>query len=450
MEDVLYKFHKLDIKKGDGSLFLMDQRLIWMIENRNTVAVSHPYADIKLSIHNCKIRRQKSHVFSSKISPEGKAKVQLQVVLHNGVSSTFHFINKNGLQAQLIDRDKVKEMLQSLLPKFKRKVQRFINLHLFVTYSFITFLDRQGIGGKNKLLSSNPALLQLYKDLKQKQQPQDIGPFIYYMNQLLTILIVGVSGAFLAGIKPQTDGCNGLKYNITPDIIECMVQDISCRQKKVYRQCPIKTDRIPILDQVFPITLFSQVHSIDRKYAESKDIFTECGKIDDQEMKKDIQSGVDDPLVDITEFEDKTLGEGYGNTTEKPPSNTGTVSQAMIKRFNQHSIMVLKATKNKVNDTTTQNGADPKTSKTNGVTDNNEKQEVEPVSKKQKILEKITYDDLEDIDENKNRTTSNLSLSKVERYLHGPVPDSTTEYLNPKRGLVSFTRNPSRNKTVDT
>lgn len=78
----------------------------------------------------------------------------------------------------------------------------------------------------------------------------------------------------------------------------------------------------------------------DRKYAESKDIFTECGKIDDQELKKDIQIGVNDPLVNITEFEDKTIDEGYGTVVEKPSSNTGTISQAMIKRFNQHSIMV--------------------------------------------------------------------------------------------------------------
>lgn len=78
----------------------------------------------------------------------------------------------------------------------------------------------------------------------------------------------------------------------------------------------------------------------DRKYAESKDIFTECGKIDDQEMKKDIQKGVNDPLVNLTEFEDKTLDEGYGTATTKLSTSTGTVSQAMIKRFNQHSIMV--------------------------------------------------------------------------------------------------------------
>lgn len=47
MEDVLLQVARVKYKKGDGSLFLMDQRLIWMLENRDTVVVSHPYADIK-------------------------------------------------------------------------------------------------------------------------------------------------------------------------------------------------------------------------------------------------------------------------------------------------------------------------------------------------------------------------------------------------------------------
>lgn len=57
-------------------------------------------------------------------------------------------------------------------------------------------------------------------------------------------------------------------------------------------------------------------------------------------MKKDIQAGVNDPLVNLTEFEDKTLDEGFGGSIEKAPNSVSTVSQAMIKRFNQHSIMV--------------------------------------------------------------------------------------------------------------
>ena len=81
-----------------------------------------------------------------KISPDGKAKVQLQIVLHDGSNSTFHFVNKGGTQAQILDREHVKETIQSILPNCKPKVD--------------SELER-----KNKLLTDNPRLLQLYKDL---------------------------------------------------------------------------------------------------------------------------------------------------------------------------------------------------------------------------------------------------------------------------------------------
>ncbi|CAG9767034.1 unnamed protein product [Ceutorhynchus assimilis] len=382
-EDVLLQVANVRYKKGDGSLFLMDQRLIWMVENRDTVAVSHAYADIK----------------SQKISPEGKAKVQLQVVLHSGASSTFHFTNKNGLQGQLADRDRVKDMLQTLLPKFKRKVDKELE-------------------EKNKLLSTNPTLLQLYKDLvmtevvsseefwtqhaqqytqKTKQAPQEIG----------------VSGAFLADIKPQTDGCNGLKYNITPDIIECIFKTYPAVKKKFIENVPTKLTEAQFWTKFFQSHYFHR----DRKYAENKDLFTECGKSDDQEMKRDIQAGVDDPLVNLTEFDDKTLEEGFGGSNEKPTSNISTVSQAMIKRFNQHSIMVLKATKNKLNDT--ENPTESSTSKA---------PVEEPVNKRQKIKHKITYDDLESNEEANGNI--HLKLSKVERYLHGPMPDTIPDSIS--------------------
>lgn len=51
MEDVLLQVPQVRYKKGDGTLFLMDQRLIWMVENKDTVAVSHLYADIKCNSH---------------------------------------------------------------------------------------------------------------------------------------------------------------------------------------------------------------------------------------------------------------------------------------------------------------------------------------------------------------------------------------------------------------
>lgn len=61
-------------------------------------------------------------ISAQKISPAGKPKVQLQVALHDGTSSTFHFVNPAGAEAQAKDRDQVKSMLQNLLPKFKRQI----------------------------------------------------------------------------------------------------------------------------------------------------------------------------------------------------------------------------------------------------------------------------------------------------------------------------------------
>lgn len=98
-------------------------------------------------------------------------------------------------------------------------------------------------------------------------------------------------------------------------------------------------------------TKFFQSHYFhrDRINVGTKDLFTECAKIDDQELKKDIQAGIDDPMVDITGFDNVGLNEMYDSGTGKSDKASGNiVHQSMIKRFNQHSIMVMKANKNQL------------------------------------------------------------------------------------------------------
>lgn len=46
-EDVLLQVPQVRYKKGDGTLYVMDQRIAWMLENRDTVSVSHQFQDIK-------------------------------------------------------------------------------------------------------------------------------------------------------------------------------------------------------------------------------------------------------------------------------------------------------------------------------------------------------------------------------------------------------------------
>ena len=59
---------------------------------------------------------------AQKISPDTKEKVQLQVILHDGSANTFLFNNAQGRQIQMQDRESVKEILQQMIPKFKRKI----------------------------------------------------------------------------------------------------------------------------------------------------------------------------------------------------------------------------------------------------------------------------------------------------------------------------------------
>ncbi|XP_066587636.1 general transcription factor IIH subunit 1 isoform X1 [Prorops nasuta] len=396
-EDVLMQIGQVRYKKGDGTLYVMNERIAWMLDNKDTVSVSHKYTDIK----------------SQKISPEGKSKIQLQVVLHDGSSSTFHFVNRNGQEAQIKDRDEVKELLQQLLPKFKRKVNKELE-------------------EKNRMLQENPALLQLYRDLVMTQVISSEEFWSqhaaeYAQAKKCQRQEIGVNSAFLADIKPQTDGCNGLKYNLTVDIIECIFKTYPAVKRKHQENVPHKLSESDFWTKFFQSHYFHR----DRINTGTKDLFTECAKIDDQELKKDIQSGINDPLVDIASFEDQTLDENYGSGLSRSDKASGNiVHQSMIKRFNQHSIMVLKAGTARQNVQTVQpqmtNGSTPSASKSMIPLPNREAnsnlEDSCTKSKKLRIQEKLRY---EDLDKSCDMIVSNgppLNLTQIDRYLHGPVP----------------------------
>lgn len=50
IEDVLMQVSQVRYKKGDGTLYVMNERIAWMLDNRDTVSVSHKYADIKCKV----------------------------------------------------------------------------------------------------------------------------------------------------------------------------------------------------------------------------------------------------------------------------------------------------------------------------------------------------------------------------------------------------------------
>lgn len=132
-EEVLLVVKKVRQKKQDGTLYLMAERIAWSPEGKDRFTVSHLYADLRCEsliksspkILCVLVAPTRSTLLllcaGQKISPDGKAKIQLQLVLHTGESTTFHFVNES---TALKDREAAKELLQQLLPKFKKKANK--------------------------------------------------------------------------------------------------------------------------------------------------------------------------------------------------------------------------------------------------------------------------------------------------------------------------------------
>lgn len=390
-EDVLLQMGAVRYKKGDGTLYVMNARIAWMAENRDKVTVSHRFEDIKVQ----------------KISPEGKPKIQLQLVMNDGNNSTFHFVNANGARAQIEDRDRVKDLIQKLLPNFKRKVDKELEQ-------------------KNRILTENPHLLQMYKDLVITQVLTSDEFWATHAKQYTTQQTnqkqdIGVSGAFLADIKPHTDGCNGLKYNLTTDVIACIFKTYPAVKRKYAEYVPAKLKESEFWTKFFQSHYFHR----DRIVSGTKDIFNECGKIDDQTLKKAVAQNAGDVLLDVSKFEDNSLEDGFGGSAgDKSGVNSGNiVHQNMIKRFNQHSTMVLNTCLN--------NGEPDANGASNGEKSTATDQDVVdgfsgPTNKRLRIMEKLVYDDLSsetnDTDEvDAAHQANQLNLQKIERYLQGPV-----------------------------
>ncbi|XP_026094309.1 general transcription factor IIH subunit 1-like [Carassius auratus] len=395
-EEVLLVVKRVRQRKQDGTLYLMAERIAWGPEGKDRFTVSHLYADIRCQ----------------KISPDGKAKIQLQLVLHTGESTTFHFTNES---TALKDRETTKDLLQQLLPKFKKKANKELE-------------------EKNRMLQEDPVLFQLYKDLVVSQV---ISAEEFWTNRLslsspdhsLSInnntnnkQEVGISAAFLADIRPQTDGCNGLRYNLTTDIIESIFRTYPTVKQKYAENVPHNMTEKEFWTRFFQSHYFHR----DRISTGLQDIFSECAKQDEKGLKSMVTQGVKNPMVDLLSLEDKTLDEGYGTATVPTPSNSSNKSLrensncAIIKRFNHHSAMVLAAGLRKPEAPSDQVS---ETSSTDG--NSRDSDLFQPPIKKVKLQEAIEYDDLQG---DSGRKTISLNLKKSDRYSHGPVPLQSQQY----------------------
>nr|CAG4640782.1 EOG090X04EN [Eulimnadia texana] len=376
-EDVLLMVPNVRYRKHEGVLYLMNERLALITEGRENVTVSHKYSDIKLQ----------------KISPEGKAKVQLQVVLHDNAASTFQFVNPEGQSSQIKDRDSVKDLLQQLLPKFKKTVNKDLE-------------------EKNKLLSENPQLLQLYVDLvishiitADEFWNEHAAPFIKKQSEgNSSKQEIGVSPAFLADIQPQADGANGLRYNLTADMIQSIFKTYPSVKRKHLECVPAKMTETEFWSKFFHSHYFHR----DRLNMDKKDPFADCAKMDEQVLRKELTESINDPLLDLNIMHDCNPTQHDQTVKIWCKVTFATADREGISiGFNQHSIMVLKAAEQQQGQASSENQppveAPPEEPKK---------------AKRARIHEAVSYDDLEGP---QTEDVAKINLTRIERYLNGPT-----------------------------
>ena len=257
---------------------------------------------------------------------------------------------------------------------------------------------------------------------------------------------IGVSAAFLADIQPQVDGCNGIKYNITKEIIEAIFNTYPAVKRKHFESVPHKVSEQEFWQRFF------QSHYFHRdRTTTPKDFFVDSSKND---IDRALLKGIIDPFVDLSAMDDKTvpLPENSDETDSKSKNESMNsiinTNQALIKRFNHHSMMIMESyiNQNKNSETIENpqpvvlNGNIPKKLKTSQTTitpviDDKElmaaQQERERI-KKQRLEEMTQLEDLED-DEGEAHGSAKipvLNIKNRDRYLAGPVPNGDCDTYN--------------------
>jgi len=418
-------------RKVEGTMYMMDKRMAWQQRGKDVFNFSHMYADIKCQ----------------KVSPEGKEKIQLQVQLHDGSASTFHFANAEGDEAQRADRDAVKELLQQLLPKFKTQASKELE-------------------EKNRMFQEDPELFNLYKELvvskvisaeefwanhkeKKTSGAGTLAPGASTSSSSATSApassssqqpappkqFIGVSPAFLADIQPQSDGANGLKYNLTPDIIDSIFRCYPAVRQKYLQHVPHNLTETEFWTKFFQSHYFHRDRLLPANAASSKDtnkdLFVQCAKEDEEVLAKMLTDGVPNLLLDLNKFDEDTLArdgcEG-GEDVRRSKSNANNAN--LIRRFNQHSTMVLQAAENMKSSSSPASSAAssplPSTSSGAGSSSAGDATSGESAAKRQKLQDKTEFQDLEADRESGGVT---MNLVKADRFLHGPTTLSATEYV---------------------
>jgi transcription initiation factor TFIIH subunit 1 len=199
--DVQFTLPQVNHQKQPGTIELSMTHLKWSPDMIGEVVL----------VEIQKVKRQK-------ISPDGKSKVQIQLELTDGRSLTFHFADEDPKAT----RNKVKAHLGKLMGKvLAKKVDK-------------------NLEERKRVLQNNPNLVKLYKQLVTTGQvtAEEFWSSRAHMLDSSHEQDIGITADFLSEVKPQSDGTNSIRYNLTPEIVKVIFRTYPAVKKRYLEVCP--------------------------------------------------------------------------------------------------------------------------------------------------------------------------------------------------------------------
>lgn len=293
------------------------------------------------------------------------------------------------------DRNRVKDLIQQLLPKYQKQANK-------------------EFGEKSRILGENRMLFQLYQDLvithvitSEEFWSQHVPYHLATQSKVITQK-TGVPNNFLTNVTVKSDGTK--KFNLSNDTIQCIFKTYPAVRQKHMEYVPHQLTESEFWQKFLESHYF---HKDRITTGSTKDLFNDCAKLDDNLFKNEIKDvSKNHSVCYVGSIEDDGSDDNINSISEEKSSMANLVHENIIKRFNQHSMMVLKTyEKPNTNSIPNGNNAMSDSSHTNGTL-------TDTAMKRLRIQEKIGYEDLnpeiEPLDINKKK----LKLSRVESYVN--------------------------------
>jgi len=324
---------------GDYGDIQIELKLVNHQKQPGTLKCSMQYVLWEQDLIGAPLAISMATIKSHKISADGKDKVQIRLLINDGTATTFHFTDNNPPGNAKAQRDRVKIHISKLIGRVQLKEK-----------------PDKVYEERKKILGSDPALLKLYKELVTTGMvlPEE---FWSLRSNLIVSTHkqqdIGVAGNFLSELRPKSDGSNSISISINEEKKQIIFRTYPAVKAKFLELCPST-----ISEKEF-WTEFFQSHYFHRdRFATSgkeKNIFEACDKDEAADVSSQGKSDFlvldaifDEQSIVLPESADQIdLALEKAKLKDKKRKQNLTqkeVNRMLIRRFNQHSSLVLKAT----------------------------------------------------------------------------------------------------------